>query len=404
VAWLVGLVTFASAVVLVWSVTLWRASDEDRGPRAIAVVVAAETSRASSLQASLPAGRPYDLPARASRNEAEVILRRAAVSLTEQQGQQGWQDPDDWFADAWVASAVRPVVTAALDRAVAPWWSGARLNVVAAEREASVRGVAAGLPWDPADANPDVGAYRALLERFVEAYLAGGREEAVDLATSVPLRVRLLQGFGDAERALAGLYLAAPNALEDALEADLQTQTRRRTLTGDTREAAAAANSDALQWAQTAWGEGFTPRLDALEAQGLAPLASTRLGAQLFDRAAHARWQTVALASGAVTLVGLVLLVVLGRGAGRLIRAGMPLFLAGVPGVLLAGHALIAPNATLPSGLPYAGTWSAARDWMLLLDGAAWEVAWVHAILLAAGVVLTLAGVAVWLRGSGRPT
>lgn len=399
-----GLVTFASAVVLVWSVTLWRASDEGRGPRAIAAVVAAEMARATESQAGRPVERAYDLPARAGRDEAEVILRRAAVSLTEQQGQRGWQDPADWFADAWVESAVRPLVAAALDRAVAPWWSGASVNVQAADNEARARGVAGALPWDAADTNPEAAAYRALLERFVETYLASGREATMDLATSVPLRVRLLQGLGNAERDLVDLYLAAPNTLRDALEVDLQTQTRRRVLTGGMTEPRATAGADSLQWTQRAWDTGLAPRLNTLEAQGLQPLASTRLAAQLFDRAAHARWQRVALVSGAATLVGLVLLVVLGRGAGRLIRAGMPLLLAGVPGVLLAGHVLIAPNAALPTGLPYAGTWSTARTWMLQLDGAAWEVAWVHASLLAAGVVLTLAGVAVWLRGSGRPT
>ncbi len=399
-AWVVGLATFVAASVLVWSVTLWRASDDTRGPQALAVVVEHELTRVQTVPgaARLPAERPYERAVAAPPDQAPLALQQAATALIEDQGRDGWLDPAPWFSEAWVEHAVRPVVTSSLGGDVAPWWRDATLRVNAPAAEATAVGVREALPWNVSDTNPTVGAYRALIDRMVDAYVTSGRSAATEDITSVPLRVRVLQGLTDAERTLADLYMAAPNRLQDTVEAERQNRTRRAVLAGDT-----TSSTEGETAATSRWADGLAPQLARLAAEGLTVSPSTQLGAHIFSRAAHQTWQTTAVTSGLITLTGLVVLVLLGRGAGRLIRAGLPLTTAGIPGVWFAVHALLTPNAALPSWLPYLDVMSAARSWMLSLDGAAWEVAWVHAVLLAAGFVLLMAGTAVWLRGSGRP-
>ena len=399
-AWVVGLATFVAASALVWSVTLWRASDDTRGPQALAAVVEHELTRGQPLPstARLPAGRPYERAVAVPPDQAPLALQQAATAMIEQQGRDGWLDPGPWFSEVWVEHAVRPVVASSLGGDVAPWWRGATLRVNAPAAEATAVGVREALPWNASDTNPTVGAYRALIDRMVDAYVISGRLAATEDITSVPLRVRVLQGLTDAERTLANLYLASPNRLQKIVEAERRNRTRRTVLAGVATTAAEGETA-----ATSRWADGLEPQLARLDAEGLNVSPTTRLGTQIFSRAAHQTWQNTALTSGLITLTGLVVLVLLGRGAGRLIRAGLPLTAAGVPGVWFAAHALLTPNAALPSWLPYLDSMSAARSWMLSLEGAAWEVAWVHAVLLAAGFVLLMAGTAVWLRGSGRP-
>lgn len=399
-AWLVGTLTLASAFVLVWTVTLWRASDETRGPQVLAAAIEYELAQAEPPPNGgvLPEGRPFQRAVEASAADALPALQQAARALTERQGREGWADPHPWFGSEWVENAVGLVVASELDRNVAAWWRGANLRADEGAGAVIAVGVRDTLPWNPTDENPSVGAYRALIERMVDTYLTTGRTEAAQIATSVPLRARILQGLNDAERTLAALYTATPNPLQETVAFERRKGTLRAVLTGGARTAA-----DRETHANDIWANGLPSEFERLNEEGLSLSSATQFAVTNFDRTAHDTWQRAAVTSGLLTLTGLVLLVLLGRGAGRLIRAGLPLTVAGTPGVLFAAHALLAPSRSLPTWLPYRDVTTAARSWMLNVDGAAWEVAWVHAVLLAAGLVLIVAGLAVWLRGSGRP-